>query len=661
MNDLQRMKELIKKINEADEAYFKNDSPIMTDREYDGLVLELKILERTTGIRFSNSPIGKIPSDEKEGLESVRHSKPMLSCNKTKDINDILKFASDKEVMMSWKMDGLTLVLRYENGKFVQGITRGSGGLIGEDVTHTVKHLRNIPLAVPYKDNFEVRGEGVLSWEDGQILAKLGEASGAHPRSIASGAVRNFTVDKGKLSHIDFFAFELIKNDAPKTKREQLDFLKNNNFDVVEHKLFSASENEDLKESIETWTPAGFAYPVDGIVFEFNDIEYGKSLGATAHHEKRMIALKWKDEVKETIFRGVELNTTRTGLVSIVGLFDEVEIDSSRVHRASLHNLSNFEKYKFGEGDIITVYKANMIVPQIAENKMMSGTYEIPMYCPCCGEHLEVKTSQSGVRNLYCHNDECLSRHARKIARFCDKNAMNIDGLSTSVVEKMMAYGWISTYQDIYHLDIHKDDIVNRPGFGVDRYRDIWTEIQSSRKCHMYQFLVGIDIPHLGPEAAKALHRYFYGSMKDFEKAVLDNFAFSHIAEVSETVERSIYAWFADEKNVRLMHGVMTELEFIGAHKELDGKSNPFFETNVAVTGTFDNFTREGIIELITALGAKTVDNITSETNYLIYGSVPGNKKIADAIENHVTILSEKDFGKMLEKGDEENAKTPPK
>ena len=657
MNDIQRMKELIEKINAADVAYFQKDAPTMSDLEYDKLVLELKMLERATGIHFANSPIGKVPSDEKAGLKTVQHTKPMLSCQKTKDVNELVAFAGDKDIVLSWKMDGLTLVLRYEKGKLVQAITRGAEGVIGEDVTHTVKHFRNVPLIVSCKESFEVRGEGVLSWEDANILTKLGESNVTHPRSIASGAVRSVTENLGKLAHLDFFAFELIKEGAHATKIAQLEFLIENNFAVVEHKLVSPGDrHDDIAACISEWTPEGFAYPVDGIVAEFDDLAYGKSLGATAHHEKRMMALKWKDEVKETKFRGVELRTTRTGVVSIIGLFDEVVIDGTRVHRASLHNLSNFEKYKFGEGDIIKVYKANMIVPQIAENRMMSGTYELPEYCPCCGEHLIVQTSQSGVRNLYCPNENCLARHAKKVARFCDKSAMNIDGLSASVIEKMMAYGWIGSYADIYHLDVHRDDIINRPGFGTARYRDLWSEIQSSRKCHMYQFLVGIDIPHLGPEAAKALHQYFYGSMEAFEAAVRANFAFSHIAEVPGIVEKSIYRWFEDESNVRMMHAVMTELEFIGMHRELGGKSNPFMDTTVVVTGTFENFTREGILELLVTLGAKTSDKVTKDTNYLIYGSVPGNKKVAAAMENRITMLSEKDFGKMIERQeDKEN------
>ena len=300
MNNVEKMKQLISKINAADKAYFGNDAPIMTDLEYDKLVLELTMLEKITGIHFADSPIGKVPSDAKQELETVKHTKPMLSCNKTKSVEDIVEFANGREIILSWKMDGLTLVLRFENGRFKQAITCGSDGLVGEDVTHTVKNFRNIPLAVPCKESFEVRGEGVLSYEDFNILAKL-SPSNTHLRSIASGAVRSITADLGRLSHLDFCAFELIKENAPATKKEQLEFLKENNFDVVEHTLIAdGTSAEEIKSIIAKWTPDGFGYPVDGLVAEYNDIAYGKSLGATAHHEKRMLALKWKDEIKLT-------------------------------------------------------------------------------------------------------------------------------------------------------------------------------------------------------------------------------------------------------------------------------------------------------------------------------------------------------------------------
>ena len=648
MNNVEKMKQLISKINAADKAYFGDDAPIMTDLEYDKLVLELTMLEKITGIHFADSPIGKVPSDAKQELETVKHTKPMLSCNKTKSVEDIVEFANGREIILSWKMDGLTLVLRFENGRFKQAITRGSDGLVGEDVTHTVKNFRNIPLVVPCKERFEVRGEGVLSYEDFNILSKL-SPSNTHPRSIASGAVRSINADLGRLSHLDFCAFELIKENAPATKKEQLEFLKENNFDVVEHTLIAdGTSEEEIKSIIAKWTPDGFGYPVDGLVAEYNDIAYGKSLGATAHHEKRMLALKWKDEIKFSKFRGVDLVTTRSGVVSIVALFDEVDFDGTRVHRAYMHNLGNFERFKFGIGDDIKVYKANMIIPQIADNITRSDTFKLPKYCPCCNTELTIKESSNGVRELYCPNEECIARNAQKIARFCDKNAMNIEGLSGATIEKLMAYGWIKSFKDLYHLEIHREQMATTPGFGVDRCNQILDAIENSRKCLMHKFLVGLGIPQVGPEAAKALHHYYYGSVDAFEKAILDNFAFSHIDGISPTAERSIYEWYYDRQNQNTLHALMAELEFMGMSRSPSG-DNPFFDVTVAVTGTFDNFTRNGIIELLTSLGARTSDNVTSDTDFLIYGSMPGNKKVASAMKKGVTMISEQKFAEMLE------------
>lgn len=649
MNDIQKMKDLIQKIKEADVAYFQNDAPIMTDLEYDRLVLDLKILERTTGIHFSDSPIGKVPSDEKEGLKTVTHTKPMLSCNKTKDSNDVVRFAKGHEILLSWKLDGLTLVLRYEGGKFKQAITRGKEGLEGEDVTHTVKLLRNIPLSIPCKETFEVRGEGVVSWDDFNILSRLSKGT-SHPRSIASGSVRSISPDVGKLGHIDFFAFELIKDKAPTTKVEHLEFLRKNNFDVVGHILINAeSSEEEIKNKLSEMTPEGFAYPVDGIIAEYNDVAYGKSLGATSHHERRMIALKWQDEIKITTFRGVDLITTKTGKNSIVAKFDDVIIDGTRVHRANLHNLTNFEKYQFGIGDKIKVYKANMIVPQIADNVTRSGTYVPPKYCSCCGEALEVRVSPGGIKDLYCPNEDCIARNAHRLARFCDKKALNIEGLSATTLEKLMAYGWIRNYQDIFHLDLHKDDMIARPGFGIDFYNSLQESIEKSRRCYMHQLLVGLGIPLLGSDAARALHQFFYGSFENFEQAVHDNFHFSHIAEISETIENNIYSWFDIPSNRRALKAVLSELTILGADNSSSNKATPLAGAVVVVTGTFENISRSALVDILYALGAKVADRISSETDYLIVGNAPGPKKLSAAIENGIQLVTEKQLPDFID------------
>lgn len=504
-NKIARIKELIQRIAEADRAYFGEDAPIMTDREYDALTEELKALEAATGIVFANSPSRKVGGVNKAELRKVEHSKPMLSAKKTKSADELAAFAADSDVLLSWKLDGLTLVLRYENGCFRQAVTRGEEGLIGEDVTHTVRFLRNVPKKVGCKKAFEVRGEGVISWADYRLLNRSGAPN--HPRNVAAGLVRALTPDKGSLSHMDFYAFELIfPEDDSATKEEQLEFLSVNGFDVVAHTLIPACSGENrLKRATAEFDPEKFGYPADGLICEYNDIAFGRSLGATAHHENRMLALKWEDCEYETVFRGVELSTTRNGLITLTAVFDPVLMDGAYVKRADLHSLANFEKLRLGAGDAIKVYKANMIVPQISENLTQSGTCRLPGNCPCCGSPLEERTSAGGSRNLFCPNEECIARNAQKIARFCDKDAMNISGFNASVLEKLMAFGFVKTFADLYGLEKHRERILTTPGFGFGTYEKLVSAVENSRRCRLSQFLVAVGIPLMGPNSARAM------------------------------------------------------------------------------------------------------------------------------------------------------------
>lgn len=647
-NNVARIKELISIIAEADTAYFRDDSPVMTDREYDALVEELRALEKTTGIVFANSPTKKVGGQNKAELKKVKHSKPMLSAKKTKSVEDLVTFASENSVVLSWKMDGLTLVLRYKDGSFVQAITRGEDGLVGEDVTHTVKHLRNIPQKVSLKDEFEVRGEGVVSWSDFSLINRNKDSG--HPRNTAAGAVRASAADKGLLSHIDFYAFELIlPGDDLKTKTEQLDFLSIAGFDVVEHILIDACAGEEaLRRAVSGFNPEKYAYPVDGIVAEYEDLDYGRSLGATAHHENRMIALKWEDGLYETIFRGVTLTTTRNGQVSIVANFDPVMIDGSMVKKADLHSVSNFEKYQLGIGDTIKVYKANMIIPQIAENVTKSGTYVLPDRCSCCGTKLELKVSSGGVKNLWCPNEECIARNAQKIARFCDKDAMNMEGFTASVLEQLMAYGIVKTFTDLYDLDKHREQILTTPGFGFESYNRLISSVENSRRTSLWRFLVAVGIPLMGANNARAIDEYFCGSWDAFEEAIKDGFFFFHIEGVSQALDRNIYNWYADETEEKHWRPVLKEITFTGKPVSVGEGGNPFCNANVVVTGTVNEMNRKDITELLTLLGANVGDSVTKNTTYLIVGAAPGAKKLATALNYGTKIITESHFAKML-------------
>lgn len=476
---LERMRALIARLTEADIAYYKNDEPIMSDWEYDQLTDELASLERDTGLVLSGSPTQKVSGEILETLTEVRHTKPMLSAGKTKSVEDLVKFAAKRPVLLSWKMDGLTLVLRYESGELKQAITRGREGIVGEDVTHTVRTFLNVPLTVPTKGSFEVRGEGVISWANFHKINSSLEEPYTHPRNLASGSVRKLDAGESKKRRLEFWAFELVSDYLePESKLGQQTFLQDNGFSVVPYIYLDVLHSEQMiRDAIKNMDPKKFAYPVDGLIMEYEEIRYGKSLGATGHHENRLIALKWEDGLYDTHFRGVELATTRTGMVSITGLFDPVNIDGTLVGRAYLHNLDVFDEFQFGIGDKIRVYKANMIIPQIADNSTQSNTYVLPMTCPCCGEPLTVKRTSGGTRQLYCVNPHCAAKLVQKFAHFCEKTRMNIEGLSATTLEKLIGHGWVRNFGDLYPSQAVLD---NFKQFNVDVFR---TDLQGDVIC----------------------------------------------------------------------------------------------------------------------------------------------------------------------------------
>lgn len=519
---IKHMRELIEKLHEADIAYYKEDRPILSDREYDELTEELKKLEIKTGLTLSGSPTQTVSGEILENLVQVHHTKPMLSADKTKSVDDLIRFAVEHAVMLSWKMDGLTLVLRYENGNFKQAITRGREGIVGEDVTHTVRTFLNVPLSIPTKDSFEVRGEGVISWENFRKINSGLEEPYTQTRSFAAGSVRKLDAGEAKKRMLEFWAFELVSDELePDSKLAQQRFLEKNGFSVVPYiYLDSSHDAQEVRDTIAEMNPKTFAYPVDGIIMEYDDIHYGKSLGATGHHKNRLIALKWQDELYKTTFRGVELATTRTGMVSITGLFDPVDMDGSVVSRAYLHNLDIFEAFQFGVGDEIEAYKSNMIIPQIAVNNTQSNTYVLPMTCPCCGEPLKVKKTSGGTRQLYCVNIHCAARLVQKFAHFCEKTRMNIEGLSATTLEKFIGHGWIHNFGDLYNLEQHREEMIQTEGFGEKSFERLQASIEKSRRCTLAKFIAGLGIPMVGRHAGRDLDRYFHGSWEAFEQAI---------------------------------------------------------------------------------------------------------------------------------------------
>ena len=645
-----QMQQLIWQLRQADVAYYKHDAPVMSDLEYDRLMDELVALEEESGVILSGSPTQRVAGEILETLEEVRHTKPMLSAAKTKSLEDLKRFASGRDVLLSWKMDGLTLVLRYENGQFKQAITRGRDGIIGEDVTHTVRTFLNVPLTIPILESFEVRGEGVISWKNfAAINAELDDAY-SHPRNLAAGSVRKLDASEAKKRRLEFWAFDLVSDSLESgSKRAQQQLLARCGFSVVPYLyLPSSSSARDLELAFSSMQPVKFEYPVDGLIMEYDDLAYGKSLGATGHHENRLVALKWADELYETTFRSVELATTRTGMVSLTARFDPVNMDGATVGRAYLHNLDNFRALQLGFGDTVRVYRANMIIPQIADNLTKSGTYRIPMYCPCCGAALEVGETTGGTHQLFCWNRSCTAKLVQKFVHFCDKSRMNMEGLSETTLEKLIGHGWIHTFADLYELEQHRDAIIQTDGFGEKSFERLQAAIEKSRSCTLAKFIAGLGIPTVGRHAGQELDRCFAGSWEAFEAAIQKGFDFTQLPDFGAVMQENIYTWYADVEEAKLWRPLLDKIHFIKETTPMSiTKESPLYGKIVVATGKLEHYTRDGIQSKLLQLGAIPASSVTKKTNYLIVGEKAGSK-LAKAQQLGIPTLTEEEFEALL-------------
>lgn len=645
---VQYMKKLISRISQADTAYFKYDKPIMTDRDYDILTEQLGKLEKETGIVLSASPANRVPGSLLEELKPVRHTKPMLSADKTKSIQDLERFAGGRDVLLSWKLDGLTLVIRYADGNFKQALTRGAEGITGEDVTHTVREFVNVPMQIPVKKPFEVRGEGVISWKNFEEVKTHSHEHYSHPRAFAAGSVRKLDTEDAGHRLLEFIAFDLVTdNKKPESKHSQLEYLADNGFTVVPHVFLKGSKDAgNIAEAVRKFDPKGFEYPVDGLVMEYDDLAYGRSLGATGHHENRLIALKWADELYETKFIGLEPAVTRNGMVSLTGIFEPVMIDGTEVSRAYLHNIENLKKLKLGKGDTIKVYKANMIIPQIAENATKSGTLKLPAKCPCCGEKLHKYTTDRGTSQLFCENRSCAARLVRKFVHFCDRTRMDIEGMSEKTLAKFIGKGWIRNFGDLYTLEQHREEIITMEGFGEKSFDRLQASIEKSRRCGLNQFIAAMGITMVGRSAGRIISRHFGGDWNAFEKALRENFDFTVLPDFGSIMNRNLYRWYADEEAAKLWRPLLDKITFIKEDKIMATTKTVFMGKTMVATGKLQNYTRDEINQKIISLGAKAASSVSRNTDYVIVGEKAGSK-LAKAQQLGVTILTEQEFENM--------------
>ena len=652
MDKIQRIKELVRELKEHCYNYYVLDKPSITDKKYDQLYDELQSLENQTNYILSSSPTQKVQGEVLPFLQKVKHTEPMLSAEKSKDVNEAIKFMKNQECVLSWKLDGLTLVLRYNEGKLQQAITRG-GGEEGEDVTHTVKTFTNVPLTIDYKGYLEIRGEGLVTFKEferinAELIAK-GEETYSSPRNLAAGSTRQLNANITKERNLIFIAFGIVKCDEThKYKMEQFDFLKSLGFDVVEHTLITKNELETtvnfFKDKIKL-----LPYLTDGLIVEFNDIAYGKAQGFTGHHGKNNFAIKHNDDIFESIFKGVELNTTRTGMVSITGIFNEVDCNGSKVSRASLHNYDIFEEMQFGIGDTISIYLANSVIPQIEDNLTRSNTYKIEMKCPSCGEDIVIKTPKE-ARFLFCENKDCPSKLVNKFVHFCSKDAMNIEGLSEAGIELFISKGFLKTFDDLYSLDKYKNQIIKLEGWGLKSYNKLINAIEKSRKVKMQNFLYGLGIPNIGKGSSKIIAKYFNNDWFAFETALLDRFDFSVLQDFGEITNQSLHNWYNDSNERKMWIKLSYMMEFIKEEKKLEPNLKSLEGLTFVVTGSVETFkNRKELEELITSLQGKLSSGVSSKTNYLINNDISSttgkNKKANDL---GIEIISETQFNEMI-------------
>ena len=644
MDKKERIKELVDILNKASKAYYQDAKEIMSNFEYDALYDELVQLEKDTGIVLANSPTVNVGYEVVSELPKEQHESPMLSLDKTKEVSVLADFAGDKKSLLSWKLDGLTVVLTYQQGKLFKAVTRGNGE-IGEVITNNAKTFKNIPLSTPYEGRLVLRGEAIIKYSDFEKINREIEDAQAkykNPRNLCSGSVRQLNSEITAKRNVNFIAFALISAenvDFKNSIEQQYLWLEQQGFEVVERKEVTSSNMEEtvkyFAEKIKEYD-----YPSDGLVLMYDDIEYGLSLGRTAKFPRNGIAFKWEDEQAETTLEYIEWSPSRTGLINPVAVFKPVELEGTTVTRASVHNISIMEELKLGDGDTIKVYKANMIIPQISENVTKSGKCVIPEICPACGERTEIK-NDNGVKTLYCPNKQCPAKHVKLYSLFVSRNAMNIDGLSEETLEKFIDAGYIHEFADIFNLSRYQKEIVETPGFGQKSYDNLIDSLNKAREVELHALLYSLGIPNIGVANAKLICKYFNNDIEKITHATAEELV--KIDGIGDKMAVKFVEYFSDKENIKKFNNLLNELTII---KEENNEEQNMAGLNFVVTGSVERFAnRNEVKDYIEKRGGKVTGSVTSKTNYLINNDLLSNSsKNKKAKELGIEIINEEQF-----------------
>ena len=644
MDSMKRMKELIPLLTQASRAYYQKDRELMSNYEYDKLYDELVKLEAETGITLAGSPTTMVGYEALEELPKEAHEKPMLSLDKTKDVETLRSFVGTHKTLLSWKLDGLTIVLTYQDGKLEKAVTRGNG-VIGEVITNNARVFKNIPLQISHKGNLVLRGEAIITYSDFEKINSEIEdvdAKYKNPRNLCSGSVRQLNNEITAKRNVHFYAFSLVQAegvDFQNSVEQQFLWLQKQGFDVVEYRAVTQDTLDEAMQYFEHQVSEN-DFPSDGLVALYDDIAYGASLGSTAKFPRNAFAFKWKDEIKETTLREIEWSPSRTGLINPVAIFDPVELEGTTVSRASVHNVSILKELQLGIGDKIQVYKANMIIPQIAENLTRSGNLEIPHSCPVCQKEARIlKTNE--VETLYCMNPDCQAKKIKSFTLFVSRDAMNIDGLSEATLEKFILKGFIKDFGDVFEISRYKDQIVEMEGFGEKSYENLVASLENAKHTTLPRVLYSLGIANIGLANAKVICREFGYDVEKLIHASAEEI--NAIEGIGPVIAKAFTDYFSNEENLKKFHHLMSHLELEEVQKE---ENQTFAGKQFVITGSVVHFAnRSQLKEFIEQRGGKVTGSVTSKTDYLINNDTASNSsKNKKAKELGIPILSEEDF-----------------